>query len=73
MTLLAAWRGIDTHGPTSAYIVSDSRFSWNKNEYFDYGKKVFASHTYPEILGDAGDVLFPSTVLSQIIEMIDEL
>jgi hypothetical protein len=71
MTLLASWIGIDTHGPTSAYIVSDSRFSWNKNEYFDYGKKVFASHTYPEILGYAGDVLFPSTVLSQIIEMID--
>ena len=71
MTLLASWIGIDTHGPTSAYIVSDSRFSWNKNEYFDYGKKVFASHTYTEILGYAGDVLFPSTVLSQIIEMID--
>lgn len=71
MTMLASWIGIDTHGPTSAYIVSDSRFSWSTNETFDYGKKVFASKRYPELFGYAGDVLFPSIVLSQIIEMID--
>ena len=71
MTMLASWVGIDTHGICSAYIVSDSRFSWNKNQYFDYGKKLFASNNYPELFGYAGDVLFPSTVLSQIIEMID--
>lgn len=71
MTLLASWIGIDTHGPTSAYIVADSRISWDNKEYFDYGKKVFASKRYPEIFGYAGDVLFPSIVLSQIVEMID--
>jgi hypothetical protein len=71
MTLLVSWIGIDTHGPTSAYIVGDSRFSWNRSRYFDYGKKIFSSSTYPEIFGYAGDILFPSTVLSQIIEMID--
>ena len=38
---------------------------------FDFGKKVFASKKYPEILGYAGDVLFPSIVLEQIIELID--
>ncbi len=71
MTMLASWAAIDTHGPTSAYIVSDSRISWESSCCFDYGKKVFASHLYPEIFGYAGDVLFPSIVLSQILDMID--
>lgn len=71
MTLLASWIGVDTHGPTSAYIVSDSRFSWGTTKSYDYEKKVFASSQYPELFGYAGDVLFPSTVLSQLIEMID--
>lgn len=71
MTLIVSWIGVDTHGPGSAYIVSDSRFSWFTGQKFDYGKKVFASNRYPEIFGYSGDVLFPSTVLSQIIEMID--
>jgi len=71
MTMLASWIGIDTHGPTSAYIISDSRFSWTGIPNFDYGKKVFASKKYPELFGYAGDVFFPSIVLSQIIEMID--
>jgi len=71
MTLLASWVGVDTHGPASAYIVCDSRITWNRTTLFDYGKKVFASKIYPEIFGYAGDVLFPSIVLSQILEMID--
>lgn len=32
---------------------------------------MFASSQYPELFGYAGDVLFPSTVLSQLIEMMD--
>ena len=71
MTLLASWVGVDTHGPASAYIVSDSRIRWDHTKFFDYGKKVFASKLYPEIFGYAGDVLFPTIVLSQILEMID--
>lgn len=71
MTLLASWIGIDTHGPTSAYMVSDSRISWGMTRNFDYGKKVFASSQYPEIFGYAGEVIFPSIVLAQLIEMID--
>lgn len=71
MTMLASWIGIDTHGPTSAYIVSDSRISWGTSVAYDHGKKVFASLKYPEIFGYAGDVLFPSVALGQIIEMID--
>ena len=53
MTMLASWVGIDTHGPASAYIISDSRISWNEQENFDHGKKVFASKNYPELFGYA--------------------
>lgn len=71
MTLLASWVGVDTHGTTSAYIVSDSRFSWDDIRRYNFGRKVFASTRYPEIFGYAGDVLFPSTVLAQLLQMID--
>ena len=70
MTLLASWVGVDTHGISSAYIVSDSRFSIG-NKYFDHGRKTFACYRYPEIFGHAGDVLFASMILGQITEMID--
>ena len=49
--MLVSWIGIDTHGPTSAYIAADSRISWNMTNKFDFGKKVFASKKYPEIFG----------------------
>lgn len=39
MTLLASWAAIDTHGISSAYIVSDSRISWENKKYFDFGEK----------------------------------
>lgn len=71
MTMLASWIATDNHGPTSAYIVSDSRLSWGSTGSFDYGRKVFAAKKYPELFGYAGDVLFPSIVLAQIVEMID--
>lgn len=43
MTMLASWVGVHTHGITSAYIVSDSRFSMG-NKHFDHGRKTFASY-----------------------------
>ena len=71
MTLLASWVGIDTHGPASIYIASDSRISWGSKEKYDYGRKVFALKQSPDIFGYCGDVLFPSLVLSQVSEMAD--
>jgi len=71
MSLLVSWIGIDDHGPTSMYIASDSRISWPSNICYDHGRKVFASRISADIFGYCGDVLFPSMVLSQIIEMID--
>ena len=41
MTLVVSWIGVDTHGPASAYIVSDSRLTWADRKHFDYGRKVF--------------------------------
>jgi len=72
MTLLVSWVGIDTHGPASIYMASDSRISWSTGANFDYGRKVFAFKQSPDILGYCGDVLFPSMVLAQIVEMADQ-
>jgi hypothetical protein len=71
MTLLVAWAGIDTHGPASIYLASDSRISWRGAAHFDYGRKVFAFNRWPDILGYCGDVLFPSIVLNQIVDLAD--
>ena len=71
MTLLVSWVGIDTHGPSSIYIASDSQISWGTSAKFDLGRKVFAFSKWPDILGYCGDVLFPSIVLNQIVELGD--
>jgi len=71
MSLIVSWIAIDTHGTSSAYICGDSRITWGNGNVFDFGRKIFASQKYPEILGYCGDVMFPSIVLSQVFEMID--
>lgn len=70
MTLIVSWIGVDSRAPSSMYIASDSRITWDKN-HFDQGKKVFACKTYPDIFGYCGDVLFPLMVLNQIVDSID--
>lgn len=72
MTLLAAWLAADNHGPTSMYVASDSRISWPGQIGYDYARKVFALKNSPDIFGYCGDVLFPTMVLSQIVEMADD-
>jgi hypothetical protein len=52
-------------------LASDSRISWDKGETWDFGRKLFASSTCPDILGYYGEVLFTSLVLGQIIDLID--
>lgn len=71
MTLLVAWTGVDTHGPSSIYIASDSRIAWGAAASFDYGRKVFAFTRWPDVLGYCGDVLFPSIALNQIVNLAD--
>jgi len=72
MTLLSSWLGVDSRGPSSIYILSDSRISWGDSAKFDYGKKVFGCENSPDIFGYCGDVLFPSIVLNQIICIADQ-
>lgn len=75
MTLIISWIGVDDkkNGKeiSSLYIASDSRYSTDKKNKFDYGIKVFGALKYPEIFGFCGDVLFPSIILGQIIPQID--
>lgn len=72
MTLLSSWVGIDSRAPSSIYILSDSRITWGDKAKFDYGKKVFGCKNSPDIFGYCGDVLFPSIVLNQIINIADQ-
>lgn len=73
MTILVGWLSVDTHSPCSAYLLSDSRFTWGDagGSSYDFGRKLFAFRKTPDILGYCGDVLFPSTVLSQITDLAD--
>jgi hypothetical protein len=71
MTALISWLGADSRGPSSLYIASDSRLSWDKETKWDRGRKVFHSEKYPHIWGYCGDVLFPSLALGQIVSAID--
>ena len=72
MTLLLSWVGKDSRKISSFYVASDSRISWNKSTKFDYGQKVFAFTNTPDILGYCGDVLYPTLILNQILNMGQE-
>jgi len=74
VTSLVCWVGVDSRGPASVYLGSDSRISWTgpaSRSTWDVGRKLFASRTAPDVLGYMGQVLFPSQVLPQIIDIID--
>ena len=75
MTLLVSWCGVDSRGPTSLYIAADSRITWKYQGQieatFDYGRKVFTSKRYPDVVGYCGDVLFPVMTIPQILELAD--
>ncbi len=70
MTSLISWTGIDQRGPASLYIASDSRLSASAT-HWDCGRKVFACRQSADVFGYCGAVLFPSQILSQLIEAID--
>jgi hypothetical protein len=75
MTLLVSWIGMDSKKDglkaSSIYFASDSRISWKGLGQFDYGRKVFGCNNWPDVFGYCGDVLFPSIVLNQVIELAD--
>jgi hypothetical protein len=75
MTLIASFVGVDSKSPkpkpASICIISDSRISWGDRTHFDHGRKVFGCKNFPDIFGYCGDVLFPSIVLNQIVDLAD--
>ena len=71
VTTLISWTGVDSHGPASLYLASDSRITWGTNDTWDLGRKVFATGTAPWIMGYCGDVVFPSLLLGQLSDLID--
>lgn len=72
MTSIAAWVGVDSRGPASLNIVSDSRISWSgTRNRWDQGRKVFAAANSGHLFGYCGDVLFPALALPVIVDRID--
>jgi len=71
MTLIVSWIGVDSRKISSLYIASDSRISWGDRARFDNGRKVFGCRDFPLIVGYCGDVLFPTMVLTQLIDIAD--
>lgn len=70
MTILIGWLGVDSHSPCSAYLMSDSKFTWGRKPIgYDYGQKLFALNNNPDVFGYCGDVLFASQILSQIYNL----
>jgi hypothetical protein len=74
MTVVVSWIGVTNQNnedkPSSLYIASDSRISWH-NGRFDNGRKVFAFKNSPDVMAYCGDVMFPSIVLNQVVELAD--
>lgn len=70
MTTLVSWISVDSRGPSAIYVVTDSRITWGSQaRRWDSGRKVFAAPT-PDVFGYCGDVLFPSLVLGQIVDLV---
>lgn len=72
MTSFVAWVGVDQRGPSSLYLASDSRISWNTSRGWNAGRKLFACRNCPDVFAYVGDVLFPSLVLGQLAAAIDD-
>lgn len=70
MTTLIGWVGVDSRRVTSIYLASDSRFTWTDGSNWDYGKKLFSTSCGTELLGYAGDVVFTSQLISQVIDQM---
>lgn len=70
MTTLISWISVDSRGPSAIYVVADSRITWGSQvRRWDSGRKVFAAST-SDVFGYCGDVLFPSLVLGQVVDLV---
>lgn len=71
MSTVLFWAAFDQSKFSSAYVVSESRFTmkdnYGRNIYWDHGKKIFVvDNKY--IFAYCGDVLYPITILSKLKE-----
>ena len=74
MSTVLFWAAFDQNNFSSAYVVSESRFTWKDNRgnyiHWDHGKKIFVvAEEY--IFAYCGDVLYPITILSKLKEFIE--
>ncbi len=73
MTLLVTWTGIDTHGPASVYIATDSRLTWGAEGVFDHAVKTYIMHNFPAIFGYCGDALACQMIIAQTCALISSV
>jgi hypothetical protein len=76
MTALVAWLGVDERKPSSLYLASDSRITYQDEDgelvdTWDHGQKLFVCARMSDMLGYAGAVPFPSQVLARMAQQID--
>ena len=72
MTSLAAWVAVDQRAPSSFYLASESRISFeNGGPPVDGTQKLFASARYPDLFGYCGWIAFPFSVLESALKRID--
>jgi hypothetical protein len=71
MTSLAAAIARDSRGPTSLYLLTDSRITWVKStERWDAGRKTFVSPGSADVFGYCGDAYFMPMALNQVLNLI---
>jgi len=68
MTALVCWCGVDSRGPSSLNITTDSRFSWSDKHVWNLGRKLSVRASSAEILAFAGDVTFAHNLFLSIFQ-----
>jgi len=71
MTTLIAWLGVDSRGPSSIYLASDSRITWDISSSWDHGRKLFVCRVRAFLFGYCGEAFLASQILGQVAEQID--
>jgi len=75
LTSLVTWIAVDSRGPASVYIASDSRISWPSGTpgapQWNHARKTYSATRVPHIMGYVGDVLFPALALPTVMAQLD--
>lgn len=72
MTSLVAWVGVDSRGPSSVYVATDSRITWDRVPHrWEHGRKTYCTTRSAELFGYVGNVFYPSSILPSVVELLD--